>query len=246
VPAFQIVGHRGARNEAPENTIAGFLHARRLGLAAVELDVHLSSDGRLVVIHDGTVDRTTDGAGPVGDFTAAELAALDARAAFPDWPERVGVPTLDEVLDALGDMPSIQIEIKKDTDARMERLAEAVLRVIHERQLESRVVLSSFEVHAVEAIGQLAPSQARAYIGAYDTPAYLDTALRLGCTQVDIALKTSSRQTVAAAHREGLRVVGFQCNSPDALEQCLDWGVDAATSDEPTTMHELLARRRDR
>lgn len=222
----------------------GFLHARQLGLSAVELDVHLSRDDQLVVIHDGTVDRTTDGTGPVGDFTAAELAALDARAAFPDWPERVGVPTLDEVLDALGDMATIQIEIKKDTETRMERVVDAVLQVVRERKLTPRVILSSFEVHAVEAIGRLAPEQARAYIGAFDSPAYLETALKLGCTQVDIALAKSSREMVDAAHRNGLRVVGFQCNSPDALDQCLDWGVDAATSDEPTTMLALLAARK--
>lgn len=240
---FQIVGHRGARNEVPENTIPGFRHARQLGLSAVELDVHLSKDGQLVVIHDGTVDRTTDGSGPVGAFTAEELAALDARASLPDWPGRVGVPTLEAVLDALGDMGTIQIEIKKDTDERMERLAEAVLGMVQDRHLESRVIVSSFEVHAVETIGRLAPDQARAYIGAFDTPDYLENALRMGCTQVDVSLNTSSREMVAAAHREGLRVVGFQCNTPEALERCLDWGVDAATSDVPTEMLRLLAAR---
>src|SRR5439155_21621382 len=74
-----LFGHRGARGEAPENTLAGFAHARRAGVAAFELDVRPTADGRLAVIHDATVDRTTNATGAVSDFTAADLARLDAR-----------------------------------------------------------------------------------------------------------------------------------------------------------------------
>jgi glycerophosphoryl diester phosphodiesterase len=239
-PGFQLVGHRGARNEAPENTVPGFLHARGLGLRAVELDVHLSRDGELVVIHDGTVDRTTTGTGPVGNFTSAELARLDARAEVEGWPEMVGVPTLDEVLDALGEMPTIQIEIKKDTEERMARVVAALLDAIEGRGMADRVIVSSFERHPIEEVARRAPAQARAYIGAWDTLEYLETALALGCTQADVSLAKSSAEMVAQAHREGLRVVGFQCNSPEALSQCLAWGVDAATSDCPSTILPLL------
>lgn len=240
MPTFEIIGHRGAKNEAPENTLPGFLHARRIGLKAVELDVRLTLDNQLAVIHDSTVDRTTDASGPVASFTAAELAGLDARSAFPNWPEVVGVPTLDQVLNVLDDMPMIQVEIKEDTEERMERVAEAVIEAVRHRKLESRTILSSFETHAVEAIGRLAPNQARALIGAYDTPEYVGTALELGCTQVDISLTKSSVEIVSRAHREGLRVVGFQCNAPEALQRSLAWGVDAATSDVPSSILPLL------
>src|SRR5699024_9203426 len=125
-----IVGHRGARKEAPENTLAGFLHARELGLDAVEFDVHLSKDHELVIIHDKTVDRTTTATGPVAEFTANELAELDARAEFPDWPDIVGVPRLDQVLDIVDDMPHINIEIKTDTPDRLEEIIAGVLKEV--------------------------------------------------------------------------------------------------------------------
>ncbi len=240
---FQVVGHRGAKDEAPENTLPGFAYAKRLGLQAIELDVRLTRDAQLAVIHDATVDRTTDATGPVEAFTAAELARLDARAGCPSWPDPTGVPTLDQVLDMLDDMPLIQIEIKKDSNERMKHVARMVVEHIRQRGIESRVIVSSFEEVAVEAVGRVAPDLRRAFIGAYDTDEYVDTALRLGCTQADMSLERSSIAMVERAHRLGMRVVGFQCNSPEALQTCLDWGVDAATSDVPSTILPLLAKR---
>ena len=98
---MQLIGHRGARFEAPENTLAGFRHAIELGLSAVEFDVRVTRDNELVVIHDATVDRTTDGTGEVSSFSLAELRELDARAEFSDWPEVCQIPTLSEVLDVV-------------------------------------------------------------------------------------------------------------------------------------------------
>ena len=89
-----VFGHRGARAEAPENTVAGFRYARGIGLTAVEFDVRLTRDDRLVVIHDKTVDRTTDGTGAVADLTYRRIAGFDARGPFTDWPEPCRVPTL--------------------------------------------------------------------------------------------------------------------------------------------------------
>lgn len=233
---FQLIGHRGARGEAPENTLAGFHHARRLGLVAVELDVHLSRDEVLMVIHDETVDRTTTSRGRVSDHSAAELGAMDARAAFPNWPETMGIPTLEEALDVIGDMPFIQIEVKKDSEDRMRLAVEALIDIVQRRGLESRVTLSSFERSVMETIARLAPQQSRAYIGAFDVPRYLATALELGCNQVDMSLDRGAPHLAERAHREGLRVVGFQCNSIDALQRALDWGIDGATSDVPSTI----------
>ena len=239
--SFQLVGHRGARKEAPENTIAGFRYAHDLGLGAVETDVRLSRDGQLVMIHDATVDRTTNASGPVSDFTAAELAAMDARAEVPDWPEAVGIPTLEQALETLTLFPLIQIEIKRDTNDRMEAIAKILLETIKARDIGDRVILSSFEAPAIEAIARLAPEQRRAFIGAYDTSEFLETALQLGCSQADISLEKGSAEVVAQAHEQGLRVVGFQCNTPEALDRCLAWKMDAATCDVPSSILPLLA-----
>ena len=87
---MKIYGHRGAAGEAPENTLAGFLHAIEYGTQYVELDVQLSADGHLVVIHDSRVDRTTGIAGRVDQFTATELSKMDARQDCPPWPTKTG------------------------------------------------------------------------------------------------------------------------------------------------------------
>ncbi len=154
---LEIIGHRGAKGEAPENTVAGFRHAQSLGLAGVEFDVRMAADGVLVVIHDATVDRTTDGSGDVSALTAAELAELDARGTCPGWPDRVGVPTLADALDVISTFTTIQFEIKPDTPERLETITAGVLREIHERGIERRSIVTSFDPGAIEIVQRLAP-----------------------------------------------------------------------------------------
>ncbi|MBP9035335.1 MAG: glycerophosphodiester phosphodiesterase, partial [Pseudomonadales bacterium] len=107
-----IYGHRGARGEAPENTLAGFHRALAAGASRVELDLRLSSDGELVVIHDETVNRTTDGRGLVAHKSVAELARLDARRAGPDWPDPQSVPGIARVLEEFPELEHLQLEAK--------------------------------------------------------------------------------------------------------------------------------------
>ena len=237
-----LVGHRGARGEAPENTLAGFAHARAVGVDALELDVRLSADGQLVVIHDQTVDRTTDATGPVGSFTAAELARLDARASCPAWPEPVGVPTLDAVLERFGAEGRFAVEIKRDAPERMARVAALLTDAIRARGLQGRTIVTSFEPEALALARRLAPALPRAYIGAYDGPAFLETALALGCAQADVPLATGSAEVVRAARARGLRVCGWLGNSTEALRRLVVWGVDAITIDLPTMARCELAR----
>jgi glycerophosphoryl diester phosphodiesterase len=237
-----LVGHRGARGEAPENTIAGFDHARRAGVDALELDVRLSADDRLVVIHDRTVDRTTDAAGAVAGFTAADLARLDARRTCPEWPEKVGVPTLEEVLERFGGDGRFAIEIKRDRRERMGRIADRVLALVGRHGMADRVVLTSFEAEALEAARRLAPQVERAFIGAYDRPEFLETALRLGCAQADVPVATGSAAVVREARARGLRVCGWLGNSPEELRTLVAWGVDAITTDRPTMAARELGR----
>src|SRR6185503_5087254 len=112
--SVSIIGHRGARNLWPENSLDGFERTRALGIEGVEFDVHVARDGALVVIHDPTLERTTEGQGPVADRTAAELAATKLRDGGG-----AGVPTLDQVLDVFaGSAIELHIEIKTDANGR--------------------------------------------------------------------------------------------------------------------------------
>jgi glycerophosphoryl diester phosphodiesterase len=235
-----LYGHRGARNEAPENTLTGFRHALRQGITAFEFDVHLTADDQLVVIHDPTVDRTTNGSGPVAAMTVAELAQLDARSIFPEWPERAWVPTLTEVLDVVGGAEDMEIEIKTDTPERLRRVAELVLVAIRRYDLAARAAVTSFDPVALEAVARLAPTQRRGFIAKFDTPDDLATALRVRVTQCAIPLKTGSKQRVKEAHAAGLLVTGWQGNTREDIDTLLAWGVDAITSDYPTLARSLL------
>jgi glycerophosphoryl diester phosphodiesterase len=238
-----VYGHRGAKEEAPENTLAGFAYARRLGAGGIELDVRLSADGELVVIHDRTVDRTTNATGPVAEFTAAELGRLDARGGHPDWPEPVGVPTLDEVLAVFSDpdAPTLQIEVKPDGPERIAVVCERLAAILGRAVVGRRVTVSSFDPDALRTIRRLAPDLRCAYIGAYDTPAFLDLAVELGCRHADIPLAMSSPEAVREAQARGLRVTGWFGNTPDELRALAAWGVDHIISDQPTVALAFLA-----
>ncbi|HEX5632705.1 MAG TPA: glycerophosphodiester phosphodiesterase family protein [Gemmatimonadales bacterium] len=133
-----VIGHRGAAAEAPENTLPSFALALEVGAQALELDVHLSADGEVMVVHDATLDRTTDARGPVAARTAAELARVDAGAHLPAWRGRgAHVPRLAEVLEAFPATPLL-IEIK--TGAVQDALARLL---VAQRAVERCVVASA-------------------------------------------------------------------------------------------------------
>ena len=143
-----IIGHRGARNLWPENSLEGFRRTRDLGVDAVEFDVHLARDGELVVIHDPSLERTTEGTGPVADRTARELAAM-------------GVPSLEAVLDVYaGTSIELHVEIKTDALGRpYEGLEKRLLDVIGRRRLEQQAIVTSFVPEILETVRRLSPQQ---------------------------------------------------------------------------------------
>jgi glycerophosphoryl diester phosphodiesterase len=151
-----IVGHRGARNLWLENSLDGFRRARDLGIDGVEFDVHLSSDGQMVVIHDPTLERTTEGLGPVAARTATELTATPLRDG-----DGAGVPHLDAVLDVYaGTSVELHIEIKTDALGLPHRgLEQRLLETIARRGLEKQVILTCFVPEILQTVRELAPRQ---------------------------------------------------------------------------------------
>ncbi len=138
-----ILGHRGALRDAPENTLASFREALAQGAHGVELDSKLSRDGHVVVIHDRTVDRTTDGRGRVADLTLADLKRLDAGAWFSSRFSGECVPTLDEVVEALPPAAVLNIELTNYGTVG-DGLEARVAEVVRRHRAERRVILSSF------------------------------------------------------------------------------------------------------
>lgn len=229
-----IFGHRGARAEAPENTVAGFVHAYEQGIRHFELDLQLSADGQLVVIHDKTLDRTTGQKGKVADFSAAQMAALDARHNTPPWPEPTPVPRLEDIFAACPDMALVQLEVKSDRRERLNVLCNRLVEWIQREGLLNRVVVTSASVWVLQQVKRLNAQIATGYVAEYRFPSPLSTALRYNCNYLCINWKICTPEVIKAAHEAGLHVSAWTVNSlPDMLRLEQD-GVDSLITDYPT------------
>jgi glycerophosphoryl diester phosphodiesterase len=166
-----VFAHRGARRAAPENTLPAFAAALHMGADGIELDVHRSADGELVVIHDFTVDKTTDGHGAVAQMTYAELSALDAGSSFSPAFAGTRIPRLVEVLDLVGDRCRINIEIKS-IDPYANDASADVAALIGARSLYAQVIVSSFNPMTLIKLRHLDPRIALGMLYGGEMPAF--------------------------------------------------------------------------
>jgi glycerophosphoryl diester phosphodiesterase len=202
----------------PENTLRSFVAAQQAGLDVIELDLHLSKDGALVVMHDADVDRTTDGTGPIAEQTLAELRALDAGRG-----ERV--PVFEEVLDAV--KCPLQAEIKDEAAAR------ALAEVMHRRDLLGRVEVSSFHDEAITEIARLVPGVRTALIGSRFGTDIVDRAVEAGARTVCLNIRRLTLEVVEHARKADLRIIGWVVNTQDHLRLVRALELDGATTDYP-------------
>ena len=238
---MDLFGHRGAQDEAPESSVSGFRYAVELRLRAVEFDVQRTADRQLVVIHDATLDRTTNGRGPVADLTLAEVRRLDARAQFTDWPEPCGIPTLDEVLAVVDRLDHLLVEIKRDDPEQLDWIVPVVIETIHARGLVSKVMISSFDPYALEVAARTDPDIRRVINGAWRAPETLARAIAAGIWGTDFDFRQVGQEFVDWAREHGLWVIGWPCNSAEDLARHQAFGADAVGSDCPTLIQNLLA-----
>ncbi|MFE3854740.1 glycerophosphodiester phosphodiesterase [Streptomyces griseorubiginosus] len=215
---FLTIGHRGVMGTEPENTLRSFVAAQQAGLDVIELDLHLSKDGALVVMHDTHVDRTTDGTGPIAEKTLTELRALDAGRGEQ-------VPVFEEVLDSV--RSPLQAEIKDIAAARA--LAEVMIR----RDLVSRVEVSSFHDEAIAEIGRLVPGVRTALIGSRFGPDIVERAVEAGAGTVCLNIRRLTLEVVEAARKADLKIIGWVVNTQDHLRLVRALELDGATTDYP-------------
>lgn len=248
------VAHRGGAKLRPENTLLAFAHALACGVDAVECDVRLSRDGEPVVIHDETLDRTTDATGPVSSLTAAALAEVDAgyrfgpADGFPFRAQRVGVPRLAEVLALTGDVPVI-VEIKGDDVSAV----KPVLRVIEAFEAADRVIVGGFSHAVLSTVRTLAPSiltsASQAEVLSVVRWSYVWRAPRRPAYQlVQAPLRLRGRQVLTRSlvrllRRAGLPVQAWIVDEIDDMHRVLDWGAAGLISDRPDRAVEVIRRR---
>jgi glycerophosphoryl diester phosphodiesterase len=227
-----VIAHRGASRVAPENTLAAFRLAANAGADAVELDARLSADGAVVVHHDVTLDRTTNGTGDLSQLDAHDLKSLDAGAKFGARFAGEQIPILDEVFEAVGRDVLINVELK-NYERVFDPLAEYVVRIVRHHGLERRVLLSSFNPVSLRAASRLAPEIPRGLLlwqgqktwtqAAFRTIAVFDT-----CHPQD---QMTDRDTIAAEHAHGRRVHVWTVNDGDRMRELLLLGVDGLITD---------------
>jgi glycerophosphoryl diester phosphodiesterase len=253
-----VYAHRGGAGLTPENTMTAFDRGLAHGADGLEFDVHLSKDGVPVIIHDPTVDRTTDGAGAVAELTAAELAALDAGhhfdpdAGFP-WRGRVGgVPALIDVLARHTRVPLI-IELKTAEPA----LAQTVIDMVRAAGLTDHVTIGSFLQGALDAVRNYAPefrtgADVDEIKGGLAATLFDDAAGPLPfhafqVPEIFAGQRIVTPEFVARARAAGAGFTVWIINDAEHVRRLLEWGVDGIITDRPDiavpTVHEWWAAR---
>lgn len=230
-----VYGHRGAKGEAPENTLPGFIHACRHGIRHFELDLILSKDGIPMVVHDLTVDRTTSHKGNVSQYTASELAAMDARRNVTEWPRKTGIPTLEQLLDQLDDLEHLQLEVKKDRGARLNILCNRLTEIIQRRDLYRAVAVTSSDQRFLREIRRRDRNIRIGFVAERKFPNPLNQAKRLGCEYFCAKWKILNRNVVEQAHRMDMHVSAWTVNRIHDMLALEDMGVDSIVTDFPTS-----------
>ncbi|MCK2149924.1 MULTISPECIES: glycerophosphodiester phosphodiesterase [Marinobacter] len=232
-----VYGHRGAKGEAPENTLPGFIHAYRHGIRHFELDLVLSKDGIPVLVHDLTVTRTTSHTGDVGHYTAAELADMDARRNTSSWPRKIGIPTLEDLLDQFDDLEHLQLEVKKDSRQRLNILCNRLTEIIQRRDLYKTTTITSSDTWFLKEIRRRNKHIQIGLVAERKFPRPLNVATRLGCSYLCLNWKLCSKELVANAHRREMHVSVWTVNRIHDMLQLEEMGVNSVITDYPTSTH---------
>jgi glycerophosphoryl diester phosphodiesterase len=239
IPQPAIFAHRGASAHAPENTLAAFELAVQQKADAIELDAKLTADGRVVVIHDQTVDRTTNGSGRVGEMTLAQLHELDAGSHFAAAFQGERIPTLEEVFEAVGEKIFINIELTNYASIG-DSLPEKTADLVRRHRLVERVMFSSFNPLALLRVRRRLPEPpigllalpgkpggwARSWIGRI-----------IGYNSINPEKSDVDLHLVEIAHKHGIRVLAYTVNQAEEIHRLFQLHVDGIFTDNP-----LLAR----
>lgn len=245
LPRPAIIAHRGASAHAPENTLAAFELSLRQEADAIELDAKLTADGQVVVFHDLSLDRTTDGSGPLNKHTFNELRRLDAGSHFDVAFQGEPIPTLEEVLKAVGLLTIVNIELTNYANP-FDDLPEKVALLLRRMKLTHRVFFSSFNPLALIRIrrmlpecpvGLLAMSGSRGSL-ARSWPGRLLKYQALHPEQQDV-----TEEMVERAHNQGSRIFVYTVNQADEMRRLFNLGVDGIFTDDPVLARQVLLQK---
>ena len=226
-----VIAHRGASLAAPENTMAAFRKAAAMGAECIETDLHLSRDGRLVVLHDATLNRTTNGDGLVKNFTYAELRKLDAGSWFSEEFKGERMPTVEDLLDFAGQTDlSLYLEIKGGAGYGVER---AVISALRGRKESKASVVLCFDGSVLDRIHQLDRLVMTGLLFESGGEDMVKEAVRVGARQIGPRGDCVNPALIEDAHRRGLKVVTWTIDEPAQMRALAAAGVDGITTNHP-------------
>lgn len=232
-----IIGHRGYRAKYPENTLAAFEAAIAAGATMIELDVMLSRDRKVVVIHDATLDRTTNGKGSVADFTLAELKQLDVGSWFNKQFADQQIPELSEVLDLVNGRAYVNIEIKSDAYEPQhppDAIEKQVVDVLRQKNLLDTSMISSFDVNILEQIAFMKNTPVTAFISkkpANKNTVHMCNRLHVLSWHPDHRIVT--RNQVEQMHAAGIKVFPFNVDTLEDFDKVSGMQVDGVITNDP-------------
>ncbi|MBE3554432.1 MAG: glycerophosphodiester phosphodiesterase [Thermicanus sp.] len=235
-----IFAHRGASGDAPENTMTAFRLALEQGADGIELDVQRTADRKLVVIHDETLERTTDGKGLVATKTYKELSQMNAAAHFGNGYGGEPIPLLEEVLAWIAPTSLLlNIELKNGI-LPYEGMEEEVVELVRHYGLNNRVILSSFNHYSLVTLGRIAPEMERAILyvaGLYEPWEY---AGRVGATSLHPYFYNAVQEIIQGTKRAGMKIRPWTVDREGDLSRMISLGVDGIITNYPARTKKIL------
>ena len=237
-----VVAHRGASGHAPENTLAAFRRAVELGAQFIETDLQITRDARVVAIHDLTLDRTTDGQGPVYQQTLKEIRALDAGKWFASNPRESftgeRIPTLKEIFQfAVERDVNFYLELKSGANWGVEHAVVAALR---EFNAIARVVILSFDTFTLDSVYQLDETIMTGFLCEIPSNDLVERSVQVGARQLAPRGDLVTPALVKKAHNAGLQVVTWTINEPEQMRRLIEAEVDGIMTDYPDRLVQVL------
>ena len=246
------IAHRGASGTHPENTLIAVQAGINKGADMIEIDVHMSSDGEAIVIHDATLERTTNGEGEVKDFTTAELQTLDAGSWFDSTFEGEKLPSLAEVLQLVNGQKQLLIELKQGKAGRYEGLEQRCIELVNQHNARSWVILQSFESETVDEMRRIdGDLEIHKLIGGDMPvlPAYFDGETQWGnilnypgVQAINPWFKTLNQRFINQAHDNSLKVFTWTVNEEEDMRSLIEMGVDGIITNFPERLKPLLLK----
>ena len=232
------VAHRGASGNYPENTLIAFQKALEIGVDEIELDLHMTKDGHLIVMHDSTVDRTTDGTGAIAELTLAEIKALDAGRVFSEQFQGERVPTWEEALDLVQGQVSLNVHLKEggNPDGHYER---KVAQALHEFQMVEASIWHA-AMKALEFLPRLTRGLSAESFARIAPQEYIQKSVEMGLRTMQPGRDITTREFVQKAHAAGRVVHVFYADTPEDMRAYIEIGVDGILTNYPERLKAIL------